>query len=160
MKITANHPLARYVDVYLDGNQVSGVVFANEEAGTIEAYDRDANGMFTRPLATVRRTGKVEIRVRANDAVRRRVATALMATPRGAVYYEIDRERERQDTQWGGPSHDDEWDERDWETTIQKHVRRLTGGLGQPLDDYRSRLVKIAALAVAAVEAHDRRVEK
>lgn len=66
MKITAKHPFARYVEVYLDGVKEAGVVAADEEAGTIEAYARNPDGSF-KPPATEQLKGKVEIRIRVND---------------------------------------------------------------------------------------------
>lgn len=79
------------------------------------------------------------------------------------IFQEIAAERERQDFQWGGEGHDDTHDERDWLLYIRKQMARawraapFTGVL---MTDYRSRLVKIAALAVAALESFDRRCEE
>lgn len=69
---------------------------------------------------------------------------------------EVADERARQDAQWGGPAHDDGHGPSDWRGLLGEHVGRLVVVHGQASADYRERLVKIAAIAVAAVEAHDR----
>jgi len=85
------------------------------------------------------------------------------------LFAEIEEERARQDRQWGGPGHDDEHDWDEWLDYIAKQMRRLdvderrTLRRLEPPDappDYRDRLVKIAALAVAAVESHDRKAAR
>jgi hypothetical protein len=81
---------------------------------------------------------------------------------------EIAEERDRQNAQWGGPEHDDTHEPRNWRRYIDIHTVRLgrydwpppgTAGVFIPSDDYRQRLVKIAALAVAAMESYDRKQE-
>lgn len=75
----------------------------------------------------------------------------------GDVFGEIRSERRRQDEQWGGPDHDDEHSPQEWAQFLHKqwlaaaHEAELGG-------DYRGRLVKIAALAVAAAESYDRTI--
>lgn len=64
------------------------------------------------------------------------------------VILDVVEERVRQDIQWGGPAHDDMHLEFEWMDLIHGQ----TGRLGNA----RERLIKIAALAVAAVEAYDR----
>lgn len=63
---------------------------------------------------------------------------------------EIKKERDNQDHQWGGPSHDDTHSRRDWASFIAK----------QMFDDYngpnRQAFVKAAALCVAALQSIDR----
>lgn len=76
------------------------------------------------------------------------------------VFSDIRYERERQDAQWGGPEHDDEHDPKDWLHFIDKQT--IAGVFDVELGEqepgsYRMRLVKIAALAVAAIESHDRK---
>lgn len=72
---------------------------------------------------------------------------------------EIQAERDRQDAQWGGPEHDAYHDQQDWLAYIQKQWgRALDASVYSSVDalvDYRARLVKIAALAVAALQAFD-----
>ena len=66
-------------------------------------------------------------------------------------------ERRRQDAQWGGPEHDDEHVASDWLTYIRHQAdhAKVQARVDNPAG-YRERLVKIAALAVAAIESHDR----
>lgn len=76
------------------------------------------------------------------------------------VLQEIADERWRQDRQWGGPQHDDGHGPEVWEDLLRQHVTRLNvfdgkGGL-VPAPDYRQRLVKVAALALAAAQVWDR----
>ena len=78
------------------------------------------------------------------------------------VYDDIRAERERQDAQWGGPSHDAEHDCHDWRSYRERQEKRVVELLDSPHPavyepaDARKRLVKIAALAVAQIEALDR----
>jgi hypothetical protein len=79
------------------------------------------------------------------------------ATPAGraALYELVDRERANQDAQWGGPAHDDTHRLADWLKFIRKQVDAADldaskGFVARP------RLVKVAALAIAAIEAADR----
>ncbi len=62
-------------------------------------------------------------------------------------------EREHQDAQWGGEAHDDTHLKDDWLHFIRKQLDHAFH-VGTP--GVRDRLVKIAALAVAAIESHDR----
>ena len=68
------------------------------------------------------------------------------------VFDEIVRERMAQDAEWGGPSHDDTHSNVDWCTYINKHNARAANGL----HDYRYQMIRIAALAIAAIQAFDR----
>lgn len=80
-------------------------------------------------------------------------------TPQEIVLQQIAAERKRQDRQWGGASHDDEHEPKDWLKYIDEHrvrAQKVASHL-KDSDAYRHRLVVIAALAVAAIEAHDRR---
>lgn len=90
------------------------------------------------------------------------------STSLGFVLEEICAERAEQDAQWGGPTHDDSHRVRDWFTFIERQIdlarsaqvdqngrREATGGYLH-VPEVRSRLVKIAALAVAGVESIDR----
>ena len=76
---------------------------------------------------------------------------------------EIVNERDLQDRQWGGPEHDDQHGMMDWLNYIQKQSNQATALLchqepGGP-EQYRERMVKIAALAVAAIESYDRKLK-
>jgi hypothetical protein len=75
---------------------------------------------------------------------------------RDLLLNEIVRERDSQDEEWGGPDHDDSHDRADWVRFIEKQCRLAQTAASRPLDDYESRMVKIAALAVAAVESSRR----
>lgn len=77
------------------------------------------------------------------------------ATAQGWVA-EIAAERQRQDAKWGGPQHDDEHDQAEWEQFI---IERLAE-LGPCADTFRHRMLEIAALAVAAMESHDRKTNQ
>lgn len=73
------------------------------------------------------------------------------------VLDEITAERARQDEQWGGPEHDDGHDCIDWCNWIDYQRQRAVGSaLAGDRADWRERMVKIAALAVAAIESQDR----
>lgn len=74
---------------------------------------------------------------------------------RPTVYDHVLAERNRQDRKWGGPEHDDKHSDRDWITFITKH---LGMAVTWPFDEdqFRTQMVRVAALAVAAVEAVDR----
>jgi len=73
--------------------------------------------------------------------------------PPAEVYNAIRNERIQQDQQWGGPDHDDTHELEDWCMFIEYQLERCNG-VGGP--EYRERMVKVAALAVAAIEAWDR----
>jgi hypothetical protein len=85
------------------------------------------------------------------------------------VYDDVREERQRQDSQWGGPEHDDRHIPADWLSFIQRKWRAAENeafGMAfghtddwrkQATADYRRRLIQIAALAVAAVESLDRK---
>lgn len=71
------------------------------------------------------------------------------------ILAEIAAERRHQDLKWGGPSHDDGHHSHDWVAFI---VRYLGRAVVWPWDaeTYRRAMVKVAALAVAAIEWVDR----
>jgi hypothetical protein len=66
------------------------------------------------------------------------------------IFNEVVAERARQDARWGGPEHDDGHSEGDWADFIREYAWGDRGA------DFRERMLKIAALAVAAIESHDR----
>jgi len=68
------------------------------------------------------------------------------------IFKEIQLERERQDKQWGGSDHDDNHSNRDWEDWIIDFANAERG----PVADFRGRMLRIAALAVAAMQSYDR----
>jgi len=67
------------------------------------------------------------------------------------VFKEIRIERKRQDHQWGGPTHDDEHFEENWENWIIDFAKGDRGP-----SSHRDRMIRIAALAVAAIQSNDR----
>ena len=74
-----------------------------------------------------------------------------------SVYDEIRMERNRQDEQWGGRAHDDKHLSDDWLSYIECQLDRVEFYDGEEPDaNYRQRLIKIAAIAIAAVESLDR----
>lgn len=63
-------------------------------------------------------------------------------------------ERQYQDSKWGGPEHDDTETEENW----QKYITEYANGQGRATThDFRKRMVKVAALAIAAIESCDRK---
>lgn len=74
---------------------------------------------------------------------------------REKIYLEITEERNKQDAKWGGPDHDDQHGYLDWLMYIIQHVGKASLAISRAT--YRYQLIRIAALAVAAVEAFDRR---
>lgn len=58
-------------------------------------------------------------------------------------------ERVRQDIIWGGKSHDDTHSEFDWRMLIYNQIHDG--------NDFRNNMVKVATLAIAAIESYDRR---
>lgn len=85
-----------------------------------------------------------------------RIEAELMA--RQKVLHDVSTERIRQDQKWGGSENDDRWDALDWYEMIADYngwARRMA--TMNSFDKARNRYVQIAALAVAAVEALDRK---
>ena len=75
---------------------------------------------------------------------------------RAELIEQIEAELARATEKWGGPSSDDRLDRLTWLRLIDEHRIRATR-YGASGDEYRHELVVIAALAVSAIEAHDRR---
>lgn len=81
---------------------------------------------------------------------------------REEIYKQIEAERINQDAQCGGPEHDDEHEPCDWITFVEKQVdilhKAAWGETEEPTsyEEERQRWIKIAALAVASLEAMDR----
>lgn len=72
------------------------------------------------------------------------------------VIDEVTEERWRQDAQWGGNAIDDTRDRGDWQNFIRKQ-NGLANREGKDGAGWRDRMIKIAALAIAAVQADDRK---
>ncbi len=89
------------------------------------------------------------------------------------IHEEIKTERLRQDAEWGGSTHDDVHEPEKWCGFLRHQLRladraacslatdEITGGEEQALiDGYRERLIKVAAVAIAAIESLDRIMQK
>jgi hypothetical protein len=63
----------------------------------------------------------------------------------------IDQERKRQIEQWGGPGHDDTHSPVDWIRLINEQTIRIR------TDNIYERMIKIAALGIAAAESEQRK---
>ena len=74
------------------------------------------------------------------------------------IGYEIGLERARQDKQWGGPEHDDSHDALDWSRYIKKFLGKAENCIFGASDwnGYERNMVKVAALAVAAIQSKRR----
>ena len=70
---------------------------------------------------------------------------------RTTILESVIQERNRQDKKWGGPLHDIEHSEQDWEMFIKEHCHFSLK------TDFRKRMIEVAALAIAAIESHDLR---
>jgi hypothetical protein len=69
---------------------------------------------------------------------------------------QVATERYHQDLQHGGPGHDDTHSPAEWYGLIRTHAAQMLSSCDQPAPDYPDRLIKIAALAVAARQSWDR----
>lgn len=67
---------------------------------------------------------------------------------------QIAGERERQNDKWGGPSHDLQHGPRDWAAFITEHLGKALSA--KRPEEYRRRMLQVAALSVAAIETLDR----
>lgn len=85
---------------------------------------------------------------------------ARMTPTRSGLFDEIRGERARQDTKWGGPEHDDTHGPHDWISMIAIHAGSALGKNGFSLLRWHHGMVKVAALAVAAIESATRVVER
>lgn len=75
------------------------------------------------------------------------------------IYDEIEQERIKQDQQWGGAGHDDHHNSHDWICFIVKHLGKAVMFPWDSLT-FRTQMIRIAALAIAAVEWCDRLTSK
>lgn len=74
---------------------------------------------------------------------------------RSDVIAQIEAECDRAAQKWGGPVADDRLSRLTWLRLVDEHrIRATRHGAGN--DEYRHELVVIAALAIAAIESHDR----
>ena len=92
------------------------------------------------------------------DPITEAVLAAMLNPPfsaREEIYREVDRERYRQDKKWGGPKHDDEHSHKEWVGFLVQNASRCLN-LDESFHDFRTCMVRVAALAVAAIESNDR----
>jgi hypothetical protein len=75
---------------------------------------------------------------------------------RDLLFGRISRERTRQDEEWGGAEHDDSHNHQDWVIFISKQIGLA---LAYRSNDFESRMIKVAALAIAAIESSRRKEE-
>lgn len=74
------------------------------------------------------------------------------------VPMEIVGERRRQDEKWGGEVHDDRHSPEDWMMIIDHYLNRvLSATRKNNSEEYRKSLIRVAAVAIAAIEAEDRK---
>lgn len=77
------------------------------------------------------------------------------------VYADILQERRAQDAQWGGGVHDDSHDLTDWPKFIARFTRLAADSVSLSVEkpehiEFEKRMIKIAALAVAAIQSSRR----
>lgn len=76
-----------------------------------------------------------------------------------AILSDIESERHVQDAKWGGPDHDDTHGPNDWIAfTVRKLGEAQDAFEAQDSGLYRVKMTQAAALVVAALESHNRRV--
>ena len=76
------------------------------------------------------------------------------------VLSEVEDRRKEQDAQWGGPKHDDDHRPSDWARYMRKFISRANKQYPRVKADweiYESRLLDVAALAVAAIQSSRRK---
>lgn len=76
-------------------------------------------------------------------------------TKRQSILVDIGNERVRQELKWDQKTNDDAYSPRDWRSLILYYCDYLF--YDEPKETLRKRYIQIAALAVAAVEALDRK---
>lgn len=74
-----------------------------------------------------------------------------------SIFQEIREERQAQDAKWGGPDHDDQHVPNDWIAFIGRHAGMASYGVTD--STFRKQMKRVAALAVAAIEAYDRQLD-
>lgn len=91
----------------------------------------------------------------------------MIAWPKEPSFIEICRaistERLAQDKQWGGAEHDDQHRSADWATYVSKQtkpIREMSSFSPASAEEFEERMVKVAALAIAAIQSNCRRLHK
>lgn len=87
-----------------------------------------------------------------------KISCSFVGEAKGVID-EVIEERKRQDKKWGIQNHDpDKWLMILGEEVGESNKAALEAYFNElPLDDYREELIQVAAVAIAAVESHDRR---
>lgn len=80
----------------------------------------------------------------------------VLSSGAGAVVSEVLAERKRQDARWGGHSHNDRPSTPEFVEMIQHSAARARDAAAHDPAEARQRLLKVAAMAVAAVQCMDR----
>lgn len=89
----------------------------------------------------------------ADDAIHTRTERPIQVGD--TVFDEVRAERVRQDRQWGGAAHDDIHDRLEWCRYIDKQILFAIRHDSDPVE-FENRMIKAAALAVAAIESSRR----
>lgn len=77
------------------------------------------------------------------------------------ILREIQQERTHQDALHGGPKKDDQHTPADWVAILARHLGLAVGDAAViDVVRYRRQLIRVAAVAVAAVESLDRRSQR
>jgi hypothetical protein len=80
------------------------------------------------------------------------------------ILQEIKEEREHQDKKWGGPDHDDLHSPYEWASFIITYLGQAVTYTVNEVDpkramrSFRYNMIKVASLAVAAIEVADRKL--
>lgn len=70
----------------------------------------------------------------------------------------IKTERDYQDKKWGGEWTDNSWTASDWDTFIDKYkANARVAAINGEKDEFVKQMIKVAALALAAAEAAERK---
>lgn len=167
-KMTKDQERAAFLDWHNNRRSSNQNAWAawQARASLVLASDDPRDGMTEKPAAWIRHShegGELEwtnkggnctplYRVPLSDADRKFFDTFdSIKFHRWLAFYDVIQERSQQDAQWGGPEHDDKHDAADFAEYIRIQLGRMTE------DECRVRLVKVAALAVAAIESLDRK---
>lgn len=79
------------------------------------------------------------------------------------ILKEVSKERSLQDAQWGGSQHDDAHRMADWPSFIAKQaasIRSMSAFSQENSEEFEERMIKVAALAFAAIQSNRRRLFK
>lgn len=74
------------------------------------------------------------------------------------AHEEVEAECQRQVELWGGEAHDDGLDPYDWCRILIRHAVKAEMALSEDRnDEWRGRVVQVAAIAMSALRSHDRK---